>query len=175
MISILTTERLIVRRFTSADTSAFHAYRDDPDVAHWQGWDAPFAFSEAERLVAEFATSAVFEPGTWTQFAIQLCDVPDLIGDIGVRMEAEELTAELGFTIAREHWGNGYGREALSAMVQLLLDDIALDRVVAFTHHENIASIASLHAAGLAPIAVDGDDLVYYRGRSGSPRPRLPQ
>lgn len=165
MIEILRTKRLIVRRFTLDDIDAFHAYRDDPQVARRQGWDVPYTRDQAEAQVQEFAAVPVFEPGRWTQLGLQRIDTGGLIGDIGVRLEPVEPTAELGFTIARPHWGNGYGREALRAVVDLLLDDIELDRVVAFTHHDNIASIASLHAAGLVPVAVDGDDLVYYRAR----------
>lgn len=177
MIEILRTARLIVRRFALDDLDAFHAYRDDPEVARWQGWEIPFARAEAERLVTEFASAPVFEAGAWTQLAIQRIDSAGLVGDIGVRLEPVEPTAELGFTVARPYWGNGYGREALRAVAELLLDGIELDRVVAFTHHANIASIASLHAAGLVPVAVDGDDLVYYRARASggsqaAPRPQ---
>jgi aminoglycoside 6'-N-acetyltransferase len=168
LIEILRTERLIVRRFALDDLDAFHTYRDDPEVARWQAWNVPFAHDEAERLVTEFATAPMFEPGAWTQLAVQRVDAPGLVADVGVRLEPVELTAELGFTVARPHWGNGYGREALRAVAELLLDGIGLDRVVAFTHHANIASIASLHAAGLVPVAVDGDELVYYRARTTS-------
>ena len=168
MIEILRTPRLIVRRFALDDLDAFHAYRDDPEVARHQGWDAPFARAAAEALVHDFATGPALEPGQWTQFALERRTEPGLIGDVGVRLEAVEPTAELGFTIARGHWGAGYGREALRAVAAFLLDDLELERVVAFTHHENIAAIASLHAAGLIPVAVDGDDLVYYRARTAT-------
>jgi aminoglycoside 6'-N-acetyltransferase len=174
VIEILRTPRLVVRRFSLDDLDAFHAYRDDPDVARWQSWETPYPKAQAESLVEQFATGPVFEPGEWTQLAVQRIDTPGLIGDLGVRLEVSEPTAELGFTIARHHWGNGFGREALRAIAAFLLDDIELERVVAFTHHENIASIASLHAAGLMPVAVDGDELLYYRSRTGS-KPFVPR
>lgn len=172
MIEILRTPRLIVRRFAPDDLDAFHAYRDDPEVARYQGWTTPYAHATAAALVAEFAAGPALAPGQWTQFAVERQSEPGLIGDVGVRLEAAEPTAELGFTVARAHWGNGYGREALRAVAAFLLDDLELERVVAFTHHENIASIASLHAAGLIPVAVDGDDLVYYRARTATGSPR---
>lgn len=174
-IVIVRTDRLIVRRFLARDLEPFLSYRNDPDVARFQGWDPPVSRDEAAALVAEFVTAPVFESGRWTQLAIERVVVPGLVGDIGVRLEPEELTAELGFTIAREHWGNGYGREALDAVAELLLEDIELDRVVAFTHRENLASIKSLHHAKLVPVAVDGDEVVYYRRRGEDLRHRSPR
>lgn len=174
-IVIVRTDRLIVRRFAEHDLDAFHTYRNDPEVARFQGWEPPVTRDEAIALVGGFVASNVFEPGRWTQLAIERIVAPGLIGDIGVRLEPEELTAELGFTIAREHWGNGYGREALDAIAELLLEDIELDRVVAFTHRANLASIKSLHHAKLVPVAVDGDEIVYYRRRGEDLRHRSPK
>jgi aminoglycoside 6'-N-acetyltransferase len=174
-VEILRTDRLRIRRFDIDDVAAFHAYRDDPDVARYQGWDAPFPWDRARELVTEFATAPAFEPGRWTQLALERVVTPGLIGDLGIRLEPQELTAELGFTIAREHWGNGYGREALDAIATFLLEDLELDRVIAITHRDNIASIKSLHHAKLVPVAVDGDEVVYYRPRHEDLRHRSPK
>jgi RimJ/RimL family protein N-acetyltransferase len=174
-IVIVRTDRLIVRRFLERDLEPFFAYRNDPEVARYQGWEPPVTHDEVTALVAEFVSAPVFEPGQWTQLAIERVVTPGLIGDIGVRLEQVELTAELGFTIARDHWGNGYGREALDAVAELLLDDIELDRVVAVTHRDNLASIKSLHHAKLVPVAVDGDEIVYYRRRGEDLRHRSPR
>jgi RimJ/RimL family protein N-acetyltransferase len=174
-VEIARTDRLVIRRFTADDTPAFHSYRNDPEVARYQGWDTPFAAERAEQLVHEFATAPVFEPGNWTQLAIERVVAPGLVGDVGVRLEPDEPTAELGFTIAREHWGNGYGREALNAVAELLLDDIELDRVIAITHRQNIASIKSLHHSKMVPVAVDGEEIVYYRPRGEDLRHRDPK
>ncbi len=174
-VAIVRTDRLIIRRFVLDDAAAFHGYRDDPEVARYQGWETPFPRHRADSLVADFASAPVFAAGDWTQLAIERVVSPGLIGDIGVRLEPAEPTAELGFTIAREHWGNGYGREALNAVAELLLDDVELDRVVAITHRDNLASIKSLHHAKMIPVAVDGDEVVYYRPRGEDPRHRDPQ
>ncbi len=174
-VEIVRTDRLIIRRFALDDAAAFHRYRDDPEVARYQGWDSPYSRQQADAHVADFVAAPVFNPGDWTQLAIERVVAPGLIGDIGIRLEPIEPTAELGFTIAREHWGNGYGREALNAVAELLLDDIELERVVAFTHRANLSSIKSLHHAKLVPIAVDGDEIVYYRPRGEDLRQRDPR
>ena len=41
--TMLTTERLVLRRFRPEDLDAFVAYRSDPQVARYQGWEAPYS------------------------------------------------------------------------------------------------------------------------------------
>src|SRR5262249_3471963 len=43
----LVSGRLILRRFRAPDAAAFAAYRDDPAVARYQSWDAPYTLAEA--------------------------------------------------------------------------------------------------------------------------------
>ncbi len=54
MISILPIEtaRLRLRQFAPQDIEAFLAYRNDPDVARYQGWEAT-SRQEAEDFIAE--------------------------------------------------------------------------------------------------------------------------
>ena len=161
---VLATERLVVRRFEPADAVALHAYRNDPEVARWQGWDTPYAFEHAEDLAVQMHLLPLFEPGDWTQLALAPIDEPErLIGDIGVRLEAHEPTAEIGFSLAREHWGRGLASEAVSAVVDHVLAECSLVRVVAFTLRENEAAQRVLEHAALRFVALDGDELVYYR------------
>ncbi len=161
---LLTTARLLVRRFVIGDTERFHTYRNDPEVARWQGWSLPYPRESADSLVQEMATVDLFTLGGWTQLAVVLPAAPNtLIGDVGVRMEADEPTAEIGFSLAREHWGSGYGGEMVSAVVDHLFHPLGLARVVAFTHEDNEPAQRVLEQAGLRYITQDGDEFVYYR------------
>jgi RimJ/RimL family protein N-acetyltransferase len=38
----LETDRLRIRRFQDSDMESFLAYRNDPEVARYQGWDVPY-------------------------------------------------------------------------------------------------------------------------------------
>jgi RimJ/RimL family protein N-acetyltransferase len=161
---VVTTPRLVVRRFVVADATAFHAYRNDEEVARHQGWSLPYARDDADALAIVMSRQPLFEPGEWTQLAVAARDAPDvLVGDIGVRREPVEPTAELGVTFARDHWGRGYAGEALTAVVEHLLGPIGLARVVAFTDQRNERAQRALESAGLRYITQDGDEFVYYR------------
>ncbi|GHO61818.1 hypothetical protein KSC_007100 [Ktedonobacter sp. SOSP1-52] len=37
--TVLETERLLLRRFTESDLPLFMAYRNDPEIARYQGWE----------------------------------------------------------------------------------------------------------------------------------------
>jgi RimJ/RimL family protein N-acetyltransferase len=158
----LVTDRLVLRRFAAADVEAFHRYRNDAEVARWQGWSVPFARRDSDRFVTEMRRIELFRPGGWTQVAVARRDEPELlIGDFGVRMESEEPTAEIGVTFARAAQGRGYATEGLGVLVDHLLVDRACARVVAVTLAENRPARHLLVRVGFEVVGRDGDELIF--------------
>jgi Acetyltransferase (GNAT) domain len=66
---VIVTERLVLRPFRGSDLPAFVAYRSDPEVARYQGWDASFSMADAVRFLAEQDVVGLGARGTWTQLA----------------------------------------------------------------------------------------------------------
>lgn len=158
----LVTERLVIRPFAWADVDAFHAYRSDPEVAKWQGWSLPYSRADAESFVAAMVAAPQFRPGEWTQVGVAARGAPEvLLGDFGVRIEAEEPTAEVGVTFSRAAQGQGYATEALRALVAHLLVDRDCTRVVAITLVENEPTQRLLARVGFGAVAQDGDELIF--------------
>ncbi|WP_372662006.1 GNAT family N-acetyltransferase [Amycolatopsis kentuckyensis] len=138
--------RVVVRRFTAADAAAFTAYRSDPEVARYQGWDAPVPDAEARQLVAEFAAAEEGVPG-WFQYAVEVGGV--LVGDVGLCLADNRMQADLGFTIARAHQRRGYATEA----VRCVLDRVfaaGVRRVSAECDARNTASAGLLERLGFS-------------------------
>ena len=161
---VVTTARLVVRRFTADDAASLHEYRNDLEVARYQGWSLPYSRADAAALVRTMHEQELFALGVWTQLALATRQEPTaLIGDIGVRIEPVEPTAEVGFTVARAHWGNGYAAEALTAVVEHLIEQLGLARVVAFTDRRNEQAQRVLERAGLRYITEDDNEFLYYR------------
>jgi aminoglycoside 6'-N-acetyltransferase len=140
-----TTERLGVRRFTTADAEAFAAYRSVPEVARYQSWDAPVSLSDALELVAEFAQGDPVAAG-WFQYAIDLDGV--LIGDLGLNLHDNLMQAELGFTLSPAYQGNGYATEAVRGLLDHLFVERKLHRVSAECDARNTASARLLERVG---------------------------
>ena len=161
----LTTERLLVRRLRPEDAAVVAAYRSDPEVARWQGWTVPYAEEAARFLIAEVADQPIGALG-WAQLGIELRATGELLGDVAVH-GVDDHTVEVGYTLARSHWGHGYATEAVGAMVDLLLGTLAFPAVHAEVAPENAPSIALLDRLGFTLDATLDDGFLRYRcGRS---------
>lgn len=159
----LTTNRLVIRRFGAADLDAFHGYRNDPEVARYQGWTVPYPRDHARSLIDEMVAVELFGRGVWTQLAVERQDLGGLIGDVGVRVEPDESTVELGVTFSAPAQGAGYATEALGAIVEHLLGVQEFERVIAVAHQDHRRVHRLLERVGLAAVARDGDELIFSR------------
>jgi aminoglycoside 6'-N-acetyltransferase len=141
----LTTERLVLRPFTAADAPAFAAYRSDPDVARYQGWDTPFPLAQAEEFVREVGAADPTAPG-WFQYAAEVNGV--LVGDVGVGLNENRMQADIGYTLATAHQGRGYAAEAVHRVLAHLFEERGLHRVAAECDARNERSARLLARLG---------------------------
>jgi RimJ/RimL family protein N-acetyltransferase len=168
-VAEIVTERLILRRFRATDLPAFIAYRSDPDVARYQGWDASFSIADAVRFLAEQDAVALGMPGAWTQLAAADRVDGTLHGDCAACISADDRrSAEIGVTVAPASQGRGYATEALTALLTTLCDEHGVERVQAQCHRRNSAVHALLERVGLQRegITDDPDWLVFATRRS---------
>ncbi|MFD1147359.1 GNAT family N-acetyltransferase [Saccharothrix hoggarensis] len=141
----LTAERLVLRPFTAADAPVLAAYRSDPDVARYQGWDTPFPLAQAEAFVREIGGVDPTAPG-WFQWAIDVGGV--LVGDVGVNLHENRRQADIGYTVATGHQGRGYATEAVRRVLAHLFDERGLHRVSAECDARNQRSARLLVRVG---------------------------
>ena len=148
----LLTPRLRLRRLAAADLHAFQAYRQDPELGRYQGWQAmdnaaALAFLEAAAH-DDFCT-----PGSWFQLGISRRDDDVLIGDIGLHLHADGRAAEIGFTLARPAQSQGLATEAVLAAIDLVWAHTPAARVLGITDTRNAASARLMQRAGLRPFS----------------------
>lgn len=148
---MLESRRLRLRPFTTADIPTFAAYRSDPLVARFQGWETPYTLAMATQFIAEMATMPPIPHGEWYQLAIELKDVhAPIIGDCAFhRLLEDARQAEIGFTLARAHQGQGYATEAVRRLLAYLFADLKLHRVRAICDVENTGSSTLLERVGM--------------------------
>jgi RimJ/RimL family protein N-acetyltransferase len=144
---LLTTPRLVLRRFRTADAPALAAYRSDRDVARYQSWEAPFGLDRAEDFVGYMAGADPDRPG-WFQWAVELTEEKALIGDVGVGLHENLMQADIGFTLARGRHGRGYATEAVRAVLDRLFTIQGLRRVSAECDVRNVSSARLLDRVG---------------------------
>jgi RimJ/RimL family protein N-acetyltransferase len=143
------TEKLILRRFVNLNLEQFLAYRQDPQVARFQGWST-LSDAEGQSFIKEMQTAAIGIPGVWFQLAITHKQSNLLIGDIGIQVyTGDQTTMEIGFTLNHQEQGKGYAREALSALIHSLFKLGSINKIVAITDPRNESSIRLLKRLGM--------------------------
>jgi aminoglycoside 6'-N-acetyltransferase len=145
----LHSKRLVLRNFEENDIDVFVAYRNEPEVAKFQGWGTPYSRSQAEKYVASVKDVNAPKQGGWLQVAIVLKENNELIGDIGCFIKPDDARqATIGFTLASKYWRKGYAYEAVRCWLGYLFDDIDIHRVTADCDTENDASFGLLEKLG---------------------------
>jgi RimJ/RimL family protein N-acetyltransferase len=141
------TDRLVLRRFRPEDLGAFMAYRNDPEVVRFDGLHG-ISEERARAFLVEQEGTPAGEPGIWMQIAVERRG-EGLIGDCGFQVD-EKLpgTAEIGYRLARGSWGQGYGSEAVSGVLDWAFGMLQLHRVLALIDTRNVHSIALVERLG---------------------------
>ncbi|GGM07819.1 GNAT family N-acetyltransferase [Deinococcus aerophilus] len=140
-MTLLTTPRLTLRPLTPDDLPAVLAYRNDPQVARYQGWALPATPDSVAGLVSDRPLGA---PG-WVQRAVTLHG-GTLLGDVALNTHNQQ--AEMGVTLARSAQGHGYAREALHALITHAFTELGLHRLRASTDPRNTPVAALLIRLG---------------------------
>ena len=148
MAFILEAKRLRIRQFQDSDLESFLAYRNDPDVARYQGWDVPFSREKALEFVAEMKGKDPNVQGEWFQAAIEESSTGEMVGDTAYFLKKDDPPAYIGCTIARPHWRKGFGIEAARRLLDYLFAELDLHRVIAITDVENVPSFSVLDRLG---------------------------
>lgn len=145
----LTTQRLTLRPWRHDDVDAFTALCNDPDVmAHYP------ALQTREQCAAGIARQqAHFAQHGFGLWAMERTDTPGFIGYTGIQhvpFEAAFTPAiELGWRLAREHWGHGYASEAARAAIAFAFETLRVQELVAFVIPANARSVAVCERLGM--------------------------
>ncbi len=181
---ILTTARLRLRQWREEDLAPFAALNADPQVMEFFPKVLTRAESDAVagRIRDHFARHGF---GLW---AVEAPGVADFVGFVGLAIPSFEAhftpCVEIGWRLAREHWGHGYATEAATAALAFGFGDRSLEEIVAFTVPANIPSRRVMGRLGMRhspsddfehPAIADGHPLrshVLYRLRRADWKPR---
>jgi aminoglycoside 6'-N-acetyltransferase len=141
--------RLVLRRMQSNDLQRLVAYRNDPRIARFQGWET-MSEEAAVAFLDEQKSQAPLLPGQWLQIAITLKATDLLIGDCGLKIHTgNRRQASIGFTLAHDFHGKGFATEAVSTLLDYVFGELSLHRVQADTDPQNTAAWRLLERLGL--------------------------
>jgi aminoglycoside 6'-N-acetyltransferase len=140
--------RVTLRRLRPDDLARFQAYRGDPEVGRYQGWE-PTSDDDARAMIAGMATAPCPAPGDWVQIAIADAATDELIGDIGLHVSESGEEAELGITLAPDAQGRGLAEEAARALIAGLQADTSVRRLVGITDARKAPTARLLERLGM--------------------------
>jgi RimJ/RimL family protein N-acetyltransferase len=143
------TERLRLEPVTPANADVLWRVLQEPDLRDYQ--DLPdIDRGQFARAVSE--RPARLEPGATGRFEwlVRLAgDGDSALGWLSLRIaDRTRSTAEIGYSIVREHRGAGYATEAVGALIADGFNIAQLARIRAYCVPGNVSSRAVLHRIG---------------------------
>ena len=145
----LRTSRLLLRRWRDDDREPFAALNTDPEVM--EHFPAPLRREESDAFVDRIERG--LEERGWGLWAVEVPGVAAFVGFVGLNPATFDApftpAVEVGWRLAREHWGHGYATEAAGAALDFGFDTLALDEIVSFTTHRNTRSRRVMERLGM--------------------------
>lgn len=140
----LATARLALRWIEPGDAHALAQYGGDPLIRQkTETIPEPYDEAIAREWIAQ--SQALRLKGSAFRFTVSDRVSGDFIGVCALAMiEDEEAAAELGYWLGRPFWDQGYGREAVTALIAFGRDVLKLKTIQAIVYAENTASVAVL-------------------------------
>lgn len=140
----LTTERLVIRRYTLDDRQDYFEIFGNPTISKYDDFD-PIDLSTASINIQEILDW--YENGSPEQsFAVELPSIKKAIGCL-YQITKKNSDIYIGFHFNESFQGKGYASESIAAYVYLLLEQTS-GNIMALTDPENISSINLLKKIG---------------------------
>ena len=143
------TIRLILRPFESADAEAAFAWFGDPIVMRFTPTGPDPSLEQTAARLAKYREHQIAYG--FSKWIVVDRGSASPIGDSGLLALQEYDRIDLGVRLAQPYWGKGLATEAASAWVRAAFDEFHLDRLTAFVHPENLASIRVLEKLRFRP------------------------
>ncbi len=143
------TKRLKLRQWKVEDRPSFASINADPDVMRYfprmlSAKESDYMVQRHQRLIAERG---------WGFWALEMIKERKFIGFVGLNSPDYDLPftpcVEIGWRLAREHWGQGYATEAAKASLGIAFDKLNLSEVYSFTPVSNTKSLAVMERLGM--------------------------
>ena len=143
-MTTLETDRLLLRPFQLTDADDVYAYAHDPEWGRYLPVPRPYEHRHAIEFVARSVLTA------WdTNPVFAICLSGRCVGGINIRIDRSRGTAEIGYSIARAHWGKGLAAEAATAVMDWAFNEFGLAKITAMADLVNTRSSRVMEKLGM--------------------------
>ncbi|QDT40316.1 hypothetical protein Pan241w_03720 [Gimesia alba] len=142
------TERLLIRRFTSTDSSGYLRFMLDDGSTRFLAFDEEQTTEAGARALFNYVIENYDSPDVVHAYAIADANSDAYVGSCGFA-PYDDAVVECYFTINPEHRGNGFAVEATKALVASLSH---LVEVRAYCHADNVAAHCVARRCDMIPL-----------------------
>jgi RimJ/RimL family protein N-acetyltransferase len=140
-------ERVRLRRLEAADADALFAIYRDAEVARYLSHPPMTARAEAESLIGRIQEG--YADGSSWQLAVERSADRLVIGTcILFHFNEQSRRAEIGYTLGRSYWSQGYMRQVLVGLIDVAFGQLDLNRLEADIDPRNEPSARILERLG---------------------------
>jgi RimJ/RimL family protein N-acetyltransferase len=138
--------RVVLRQWRDSDREPFAALNADPAVM--EHFPSTLTREQSDAFVDRIA--AAIEERGWGLWAVEVPGVAPFVGFVGLNVPPfRDDWVEVGWRLAREHWGHGYASEAAREALRHGFEELGLDEIVSFTVPVNVRSRAVMERIGM--------------------------
>lgn len=157
-ITILQTQRLILRRWQESDRQPFAEINADPRVMEF--FPNMLTREQSDRVVDRI--EAAFAQRSFGLCAVELKSNRRFLGFIGLSVPNfyAHFTpcVEIGWRLASHAWGQGFATEGARAMAAYAFETLKLNSLVSFTAEQNLRSRRVMEKIGMTFDPTDSFD-----------------
>ncbi|MBQ9251255.1 MAG: GNAT family N-acetyltransferase [Clostridia bacterium] len=125
---MMETARLRLRRLRMRDAKDIYAWSSDPEVAKYVLWTAHRSLGDTRGYIRY--VKSLYRQGAPCSWGIELKETGKIIGTIGVMgWWPDHRSMEVGYSLGRAWWHQGYAAEALGSLLNLLFEQTEVNRV----------------------------------------------
>lgn len=148
LMSVIETERLILRKFVRDDAEFIQHLLNEPSFLRYIGDRGVRTLEDARNYIVSGPLDSYkrYGFGLWL---VELRGSKIPIGMCGLLQRPALADADVGFAFLPQFWSRGYAYESASAVLNYGLNIIGLKRILAITNQDNAASIKVLERIGL--------------------------
>ena len=160
---ILETERLLLSTWQPSDWIAFRPIATDVEVMRYITGGVPWTDERIQLFVNR--QIELFSERGFCRWKLLRKPAREMIGFCGVGFWGDGLEPEIGWWLARAHWGRGLATEAAGVALRDVFERSALGRIISIARPENVASTRVMEKLGLkreCEFEKDGVRLVRY-------------
>ena len=147
-LTVLETERLILRRMTADDAAFILNLVNEPSFLHFIGDKGVRTHADAVRYI-QTGPMANYERFGFGQYLVELKEGRVPIGMCGLTKKDSLPDPDIGFSFLPAFWSKGYGFESAGAVKAYSKNVLGLNKLVAVTNPDNQSSIKLIEKLGL--------------------------